>query len=134
MTSIDELTRRRIPLAPYHLSHLQHLVAEWELLADLFFADLLLFVPATWEGEDRFAVLAHMRPTNSETSYREDPVGTVWEAKDRPYVSQAIRAGRIVGGYITRPGAETEVSVQAVPVRAGGGDVIAVLSAERFRE
>lgn len=135
MAGINELPGRRIPLAPYHLSHLQHLVAEWELLADLFFADLLLFVPEESGEGERFLVLAHVRPTNSETTYREDPVGTLWNDIDRPWVSRAFRSGETVGGFLARPGTEDEVRVQSIPVRAGGGEeVIAVLSVERYRE
>lgn len=133
MRTIAEFSEQQVRLPAYHVHHLQHLVAEWELLADLFFADLLLLVPESEAGE-RFIVLAHVRPTNSETTYSGDPVGQVWSAKDKPWIAAAWQQGQIVGGDIKRPSTGDEpgeVTVQAVPVRLDGR-VIAVLSRERY--
>lgn len=131
MTTIAELSRQHVRLPPYHISHLQHLVAEWELLADLYFADLLLYVPTDDDGAS-FVVVAHQRPTNSETTHREDPVGQVHTASERPWVGKAWRDGEIVGGDLAPPSWPEPISVQAVPVRRDG-QLIAVLSRERFQ-
>lgn len=131
MSTIAELARQHVRLPPYHISHLQHLVAEWELLADLHFSDLLLFVPAG-EG-DSFVVLAHQRPTNSETTYLEDPVGRIYPPDERPWVAKAWETGEMTVGVMSPPHRPSPIDVYAVPVRRDGA-LVAVLSHERWRE
>ena len=75
--------------------HLHRLVADWQLLADLSFADLLLFVPAG-EAEGEFVAVAQMRPTTGPTAYTDDLVGTRASAYDRPQLALAVREARIV--------------------------------------
>jgi len=131
VSTIAELARQHVRLPPYHISHLQHLVAEWELLADLHFSDLLLFVPAG--DADSFVVLAHQRPTNSETTYIEDPVGRLYTPDERPWVTKAWQTGEMTVGVITpshRPG---PIDVYAVPVRRDAS-LVAILAHERWRE
>ena len=63
------------------VDHLHRLVADWQLLADLSFADLILFVP-TQPG--RFVAVAQMRPTTGPTAYQDDVVGHEATSVDRP--------------------------------------------------
>src|SRR4051794_31134760 len=63
------------------VDHLHRLVADWQLLADLSFADLILFVP-TQPG--RFVAVAQMRPTTGPTAYQDDVVGHEATSGDRP--------------------------------------------------
>jgi two-component sensor histidine kinase len=53
-------------------AHLKRLMASWGMLADLCFADLLLFVPAPGPDNARFTVVGQMRPTTSQTLHHED--------------------------------------------------------------
>lgn len=131
VSTIAELVRQHVRLPPYHISHLQHLVAEWELLADLHFSDLLLFVPA--DESDEFVVLAHQRPTNSETTYLEDPVGRMYGPDERPWVAKAWETGEMTVGVMSPPHRPSPIDVYAVPVRRDGA-LVAVLSHERWRE
>ncbi len=130
MTTIAELTKNQICLPPYQIAHLQHLVAEWEVLADLAFADLLLFVPSG-EGQ-RFIVLAHIRPSNAETTYFEDPVGDSFSSAERPLVHQTWRSELPSSGEIMFKDAEEPILVSAVPVRCRQ-EQVAVLSLERWK-
>ena len=66
MATLAELARQHTSLSRDETAHLQHLVSEWGLLADLCFADLLLYVPA---GEGRWLVTAHVRPSTGQTIY-----------------------------------------------------------------
>ena len=59
------------------LRHLQRLVASWQPLADLCFADLLALAPVEGEEAHRFLVLAHVRPVTGQTLYPAELVGTV---------------------------------------------------------
>ncbi|HVU60916.1 MAG TPA: histidine kinase N-terminal domain-containing protein [Mycobacteriales bacterium] len=97
---------------------LHRLVGDWQLLADLSFADLLLLVPDA--AGEQFVVVAQMRPTTGPTAYQDDLVGRVLTAAERPQLVEALRDGRICreGDPVwTRLGA---VRQEALPVRVGG--------------
>src|SRR6266508_4505572 len=99
--------------------HLHRLMAGWQLIADLSFADLLLFVPA---GAESFRIAGQMRPYTARTLYPADLVGEVVEPGWHPFVERAWREER-------RLLAPQPVFIEAVPVRRRGR-VIAVLSVE----
>ena len=72
-----ELARDFTELDTPTLIHLQRLVGSWGMLADLCFADLLLFVPVAGTDDTQFVILSQIRPTTSQTLYREDQVGRI---------------------------------------------------------
>lgn len=51
MASLADLTRQNTLLSKEEVGHLQRLVAEWGMLADFCFADMLLYV-RTPDGPD----------------------------------------------------------------------------------
>ena len=81
------------PLAGGVSETLHRLVGDWQLLADLSFADLLLLVPE--ESGDAFVVVAQMRPTTGPTAYHDDLVGRVLTVSERPQLAVALAEGRI---------------------------------------
>jgi two-component sensor histidine kinase len=106
--------------------HLHRLMAAWQLIADLSFADMLLFVPA---GSERFQIVGQMRPYTARTLYPADLVGEVVEPGWHPFVERAWREERrLLAPQPVFIDAEP-VRVEAVPVRRRG-TVIAVLSVE----
>jgi two-component sensor histidine kinase len=113
------------------VDHLQRLVASWGFLADLCFADLLLFVPTAGDKPpgDEFIVVGQIRPTTSQTLYREDQVGRVVTPAERPDVTRAWGLGQIIDGELrlTTPG--EVASVQCIPVR-WKDDLLGVLTRE----
>ena len=125
MANLLRPARRR--LDPAAAEHLHRLMGGWQLIADLAFADLLLFVPL--DGTADFRIVGQLRPYTARTLYPADLVGEVVEPTWHPYVERAWLEGRRVRA--TQPvfiDAEA-VRVEAVPVRQRG-DVIAVLSVE----
>jgi len=95
MASLAELARRCTTLSRAQIDNLQRLVAEWGMLADFCFADLLLFAPTNAPGAgtvgsgdepQELVVLAQVRPYTSQTVYRGDWVGQVMSASDRPLI------------------------------------------------
>jgi two-component sensor histidine kinase len=72
---------------------LHRLVGDWQLLADLSFADLLLLIPD--DAGETFVVVAQMRPTTGPTAYQDDLVGRTLTAADRPQLAVALTEGRI---------------------------------------
>jgi two-component sensor histidine kinase len=129
MASLAEYARQGTELDSDQLAHLQRLVATWGLLADFSFADLLLFAPVRDSGATRYMVLGQIRPTTSQTLYRSDLVGQVFEEADREIVARAYRLGDIIEGEIGLPPKGESVRVLAVPVRRGDA-TIAVLTRE----
>ncbi len=73
MASIADIARDRTDLTDAAVSHLQALVSEWTLLADLGFADLVLWLP-TW-NRGGFVAAAQVRPTTGPTRLPDDIVG-----------------------------------------------------------
>ena len=104
---------------------LHRLVGDWQLLADLSFADLVLFVPD--HEVRRFVVVAQMRPTTGPTAYQDDLVGSVVNAADRPQLAVAVNEGRISRETDPVWVAGAPVREEALPVRVSG-HVIAVVA------
>src|ERR671937_1876884 len=110
MTNLARPTRRLDRAAA---DHLHRLMAGWQLIADLAFADLLLFVPV--EDAADFRIAGQLRPYTARTLYPGDLVGEVVEPTWHPYVERASREERRVRA--TQPvfiDAEA-VRVEAVP-------------------
>ena len=122
MSTLVDLVRARTDLTRLDLEHLQRLVAEWQLVADLSFADLVLWVRS---HESHWVAVAHMRPTTGPTSYPDDVVGE--ELLESPRAERAWREGRIVRDGEPEWRLTIPVRAEAVPVRRGDR-VIAVLS------
>lgn len=74
MPTLDDITRHQTSLDRADVAWLHALIAEWQILADLSFADLVLWVP---DAESRgFWAAAQIRPTTGPTSLIDDVVGT----------------------------------------------------------
>src|SRR3954452_22027648 len=84
MSSLSERLNRGPASSPSQVDHARRLVADWQLLADLAFADLTLWVPlktGTWW------CVAQVRPLTAPTSRPEDLVGSeVGGADAEPFV------------------------------------------------
>src|SRR3989449_4961021 len=77
MAMPGELARANTPLGGAALAHVRRLLASWQVLADLCFADLLFLAAIEGEEGHRFVVLGQVRPTTDQTLYTDDMVGTV---------------------------------------------------------
>lgn len=73
MAGLGDIARQRTDLGEAAIAHLQALVTEWTLLADLGFADLVLWLP-TW-NDGGFIAAAQVRPTTGPTRLPDDIVG-----------------------------------------------------------
>jgi two-component system, sensor histidine kinase PdtaS len=71
MANLFDLLTEHTSLPTDDVEHLQRLVGEWQLLSDLSFADMLLWVPV----EGGFLCVAQVRPTTATTAYSDDQVG-----------------------------------------------------------
>jgi len=129
VATLAELVRLHARYDATRITHLQRLVSTWNPLADLCFADLLLFVPVAGESGRRFVVVGQVRPSTNQTLYRQDFVGDLVDETSRPLVARALRTGELVEGEIRVATIDERVRVLAIPVRLDG-EVIAVCARE----
>lgn len=118
MPTLRELVRDQAELLDDEIDHLSRLLASWQLLSDLSFADLLLWAPlARGTG---FVCLAQMRPYTAQTLYPQDLFGRVLRLEELAVVDRAYHENRswkrdhpvIVDGVPIR--------MEAIPVPVGG--------------
>jgi two-component sensor histidine kinase len=107
--------------------HLRSLCRSWQVLADLSFSDLLLYVKR--RGEDVFEICAQLRPFTSQTLYPQDMVGTRVTQPEQPMVERAFREGRIWAQNDPVLVDGIPIRMDAVPVRYEGR-LIAVVTKE----
>ncbi len=93
MPTLTDLVRRHTELTGAGLEWLHALVSDWQLLADLSFADLVLWAPLRRQAG--WVALAQMRPTTGPTAIPDDVVGSVLPAAQRPFLDVALRERRI---------------------------------------
>jgi two-component sensor histidine kinase len=122
--ALKDLIAERTDLDGADAEHLARLVAEWQLLADLSFADLLLMCPE--RGGDGLVVVAQMRPYTAQTVYQEDQVGRTLSREEAHFTWSALEEGRIVreGDPVWRDG--VPIRVEGIPVRSGERVIAAI--------
>ncbi len=123
MASLTRLITERTDLTDADSDHLHALISEWTLLADLAFADLVLWLP-TW-NEAGFVAGAQVRPTTGPTAVPQDIVGEFVPRGRHPELDQALALGRLAAGARDDRGLPPERV--AIPVRQAGR-VIAVVA------
>jgi two-component sensor histidine kinase len=114
---MNDVVRTHTDLSEADLEWLHALVADWQLLADLSFADLVLWV-LDRDGT-RYWSAAQMRPTTGPTAYVEDLVGTSIALGRRPLVDVAFAEGKIRRDGDPEWWDDVPVRIEAIPVRRG---------------
>jgi two-component system, sensor histidine kinase PdtaS len=124
MSSLSERLARGPGTGPAQVDHVRRLVADWQLLADLSFADLTLWVPL--EAGSWWCV-AQVRPLTAPTSRPEDLVGTEVSGPEAAPFTVAKTEGRpVTEGEPDWTGAAPRRR-EVIPVRHEGV-VVAVLA------
>ena len=122
--SLSELAKSHTDLDEADVAWLQLLMADWQILADLSFADLVLWLPDR-EGRGFWAG-GQMRPTTGPTAYVDDVLGTFMPSGRRSALDVAYDDGRLVREGDPEWREDLPVRVETIPVRRRGR-VIAVL-------
>jgi len=112
MPSLDEIARFQTSLADDDVAWLHALARDWQILADLSFADLVLWVPDS--EEKGWWAAAQIRPTTGPTSMLEDVAGT-FVPVDRAQAVMVEAWGTGTVAATTEP--KTRMRLEAVPVR-----------------
>ena len=117
MPSLKALVQAHTDLSTADVEWLGMLLADWQIVADLSFADLVLWLPAT-DGSGYWAG-AQMRPTTGPTAFVDDIVGSFLHAGRRPLLDAALAEGRIAREGDPEWRDDVPVRVEAIPVRRG---------------
>jgi two-component system, sensor histidine kinase PdtaS len=130
MSVLEELLLDRAGLDDDTIDHLQMLLADWQILADLSFADLLMFVDYEMpDGAPAYLCVGQMRPYTAQTIYSEDLVGQAFPVSDRPMVRRAFVEGRVIRDADPDWSTGVPVREEAIPVRFRES-VVAVVTRE----
>lgn len=127
MTTLAELVKERTDLKDAEVERLHHVLESWQLLADLSFADLLLWCRLV--KEDGYVCVAQMRPYTAQTIHPEDVFGKIVRDEELPIIERAYLEERtwqrdeplLIDGL--------EVRMEAIPVPYKGR-VLAVVTKE----
>ena len=133
MATLSELISENSNLKANEVEHLSELVAEWRLLADLSFADLLLWLPIRRDEKswpEGHLAIAQIRPTTAATVFTEDLVGTSIDWGQRPLVDQALSEGEIVRDAKPEQVGQIVIKEETIPVILNG-KILAVISRHR---
>ena len=124
MPSMSEVIAEHTSLSRDDEQWLGLLVEEWQLLADLAFSDLVLWVPEP--DANVFWAAAQVRPTTGPTALVDDVVGDLIAYSPEHLVAEAFLSGRITQTSQGKLQAGIPVDVHAVPVGRDGRTIAVV--------
>ncbi|MGH3729297.1 MAG: sensor histidine kinase [Micromonosporaceae bacterium] len=156
MSTLRDLVEEHTDLDRDAIEHLHRLAGDWQLLSDLSFADLLLWVRASHQPDDEpdkqpsdrtagaaetprpgpdaaagkveFICVAQCRPSTAPTAHHDDQVGRILSGPQVNHLEVAYQEGRIWREGDPVWYGDTPARHEAIPVRPLDDDtVIAVL-------
>jgi two-component sensor histidine kinase len=119
MSSIDELIAAQTALSQADRDRLSELISEWQLLADLSFADLILWVPKRRDYKswpEGYIAIAHIRPTTAATVFAHDVIGQDLIWGENPRIDRALSQGEIVRDTQPEVVGDLLIKEETVPV------------------
>ncbi|SEC02402.1 Two-component sensor histidine kinase, contains HisKA and HATPase domains [Paramicrobacterium humi] len=114
MSTLSELILAQGRSDEADVEWLHMLVEDAQLLADLAFADIVLWVPTQ---DDSFVAVSHYRPSSAATLFYRDFVGQPIKQQWRAQVTEAFASGKIIDSSAPDWYEETPTRVIAVPVK-----------------
>jgi two-component sensor histidine kinase len=137
VSTLSDLVEEYTTLGTIEIEHLHRLAGDWQLIADLSFADLLLWVAIDPARQDdapadnehpSFICVAQVRPTTGPTAYHDDHVGRIITGQESAHLAIAHSQGRIWREGDPVWYGDTPARHEAIPVRRRDGvDAIAVI-------
>jgi len=113
VSTLSDLVHEHSDADEADIEWLHLLIADGQLIADLAFADIVLWVPTR---DVSFVAVAHTRPSSSATLFYRDFVGQQIKPEWRRQVTQAYDSAEIVDSSAPDWYEETPTRVRAVPV------------------
>ena len=114
MSTLSDLVLAQGRSSEADVEWLHLLVGDWQLLADLSFADMVLWVPTAEDGS--FVAVAHARPSSAATLFYRDVVGQEIREEWREQVTECFVGSRIVDSAEPDWYEDTPTRVRAIPV------------------
>ena len=119
MATLSEVLKDETELDPSAIEWLQLLIADWQLIADLSFADLILWARRS-DGD--WVAVAHVRPNTGQMVYFEDVVGEL-ASPDRSARLDAAASGGPVSDREAVSPADPDIREESIPVTRQGTTV-----------
>ncbi len=113
MSTLGEMLRTTADLEPAESEWLHLLVGDWQLVADLSFADLVLWVRG---GLDGWRAVAHVRPNTGPMVFYDDIVGGSSSRTRAAMLDHASRQRRMVAAPVPTVREDMSIREDAVPV------------------
>ena len=116
--------------------HIAELLAQWQLLSDLSFADLILWIPKRKDYQSwpsGYIAMAHIRPTTAATVFPSDVIGNEINWGENQRMDQVLKTGEIDRDTDPELKGEIWIKEEIVPVFYDG-KVIAVITRHRNAE
>ncbi|MFV0251712.1 MAG: sensor histidine kinase [Beutenbergiaceae bacterium] len=126
MSTLSDLVDIHGSHGPADTEWLQLLVGDWQVISDLAFADLVLWLPTR---DDDFIAVAQCRPSTAATVHHEDIVGRSAPAGFTARLREAARTKSVARGGETRWTGAYAIREEAIPV-VRAGRTIAVIARE----
>ncbi|SNT13200.1 Two-component sensor histidine kinase, contains HisKA and HATPase domains [Micrococcales bacterium KH10] len=123
VSTMSELIAAHTKLQPHDADWLHLLVGDWQLISDLAFADLVLWVPTT---AGTFIAVAQCRPSTGATVHYDDIVGSVVPDGSKAELEHALKSREIRRTREPRWFGTYAVREDTIPV-VHNGHAIAVL-------
>ena len=133
MFPFENLLGSRTTITLEQAERLRELVANWQLLSDLSFADLILWVPIRKDVKmwpSGHIAIAHIRPTTTATVFTNDVIGDEVSWGIRTNIDEALSHGEIIRDSQLEPTETMLIKEEAIPVTFNG-QAIAVISRHR---
>jgi two-component sensor histidine kinase len=113
VSTLSNLAERHGSLEPADTEWLHLLVGDWQMVSDLAFADLVLWLPTT-DGD--FVAVAQVRPSTAATVHYDDVVGSHAPDGQRAQLAKALETQKIQRSREPRWFGDYAVREEAVPV------------------
>jgi len=136
MLQLETVLRDRSPLESEQLRRIRELTTDWQLLADLSFADLVLWVPLRKDLKSwptGYVAVSHIRPTTAATVFPQDLIGDEITWGSRPRIDQALSGAEIIRDAEPEKFGELFIKEETIPV-IFKDQVIAIISRHRNAE
>ncbi|WP_421841582.1 sensor histidine kinase [Mycobacterium sp.] len=127
MSTLGDLLAEHTMLPGNAVNHLHAVVADWQLLADLSFADYLMWV---CRDDGALVCVAQCRPNTEPTVLQRDAVGSVVAADDLSLVAEAFASSATTQGSDAGELHSLQLPVHYIAASQVqyGGQVVAVLT------
>ena len=126
MSTLTDFVKANSDLGREQIAHLNRLVADWWMLADFCFSDLLLYLPT---ADGRWLTVAQVRPATGQTIFPTDFVGSWANATEVAVLAECLSTRTVHEADVRVEDMADESRMLAIPV-VFEGVPIAVLTKE----